>query len=125
MRRRSVIGLSLAVAAFCACQERGAAAAATAASEPGAAPLREFCTTPQQGRVIRADPANYRALLAGLMPGDTLFLAPGEYSRLDIVNLRGAPGRCISISGPRGDRRAVILGESGKRTVDIVASSYV
>ncbi len=89
-----------------------------------AAPL-DHCAATEPGRVIRVGPANYGALLAGLMPGDTLFLTPGEYPRLEIVNLRGALGRCISITGPAGNPRAVIFGESGKRTVEIVDSSYV
>ena len=71
------------------------------------------------------DPSNYRRLIAGLVPGDTLVLAAGEYPRLTIANLSGAPGRCVTITGPAGERPAVIFGEIGKRTVEIIDSSYI
>jgi hypothetical protein len=52
-------------------------------------------------------------MIGGLVPGDTLVLTAGEYPRLTIANLAGAPGRCITITGPAGDRPAVIFGEIG------------
>jgi hypothetical protein len=64
-------------------------------------------------------------MLLGLLPGDTLVLAAGEYPRLAIANLAGAPGRCVTITGPAGDRPAVIFGEIGNRTVEIIDSSYI
>jgi hypothetical protein len=64
-------------------------------------------------------------MIPGLMPGDTLVLAAGEYPRLTVANLAGALGRCITITGPASDRPAVILGEIGHRTVEIIDSSYL
>ena len=61
----------------------------------------------------------------GLVPGETLVLAAGEYPLLTIANLAGAPGRCITITGPAGDRPAVIFGQIGNGTVEIIDSSYV
>jgi hypothetical protein len=93
--------------------------------EPNEAPLAKFCASEEPGRFFQAGPSTYRALLATLMPGDTLLLTPGEYPRLRIADLHGAPGRCITISRPAGPARAVIVGEAGHRTVEIVDSSYV
>jgi hypothetical protein len=64
-------------------------------------------------------------MIPGLVAGDTLVLAPGEYPRLTIANLAGAPGRCVTITGPAGDRPAVIFGEIGNKTVEIIDSSYI
>jgi hypothetical protein len=64
-------------------------------------------------------------MIGGLVPGDTLVLTAGEYPRLTIANLAGAPGRCITITGPAGDRPAVIFGEIGNKTVEIIDSSYI
>lgn len=103
--------------------------AAMAAADPTpaspAVPSDDFCSPIANGRVLQADPANYRTLLAGLQPGDTLRLAAGSYPRLRIAGIHGAPGHCVRITGPMSGPRAVITGEYGHRTVDIVASSYV
>jgi hypothetical protein len=96
-----------------------------AGNEPGGAPPPEFCAAQEPRRILRADPSNYRRMISGLVPGDTLVLAGGEYPRLAIANLAGAPGHCITITGPAGERPAVIFGEIGNRTVEIVDSSYV
>jgi hypothetical protein len=126
-RRKLLIGLCLvAVApALSGCQGPGERAAATPAYEPTGTPPRDFCTTQQAGRVLRADPTNYRTLLSSLIAGDTLLLAPGEYSRLEVANLRGMPGHCITITGPPRNPRAIIYGEIGNKTVEIVDSSYL
>jgi hypothetical protein len=86
---------------------------------------RQFCAAREQGRVVLADPSNYRALIAKLTVGQTLLLAPGEYPRLVIANVHGEPGRCITITGPTGTRRATVMGEIGNNTVEIISSSYV
>jgi hypothetical protein len=99
--------------------------AAVPVYQSGKLPTPDFCATQPEGRGIRADPSNYRTLLSGLSPGDVLLLAPGEYPRLRIANIRGAPGRCITIAGPTGDRRAIIFGASGNKTVEIIDSSYI
>jgi hypothetical protein len=64
-------------------------------------------------------------MIPGLVAGDTLVLAGGDYPRLTMANLAGAPGRCVTITGPAGDRPAVIFGEIGNRTVKIIDSSYI
>jgi hypothetical protein len=123
MRGKSLVALSLAIAALAisACQKINEPAAAV---PTGAAASGDFCSA-QAGRVLGADPLNYRTLLSNLAPGDSLLLEPGEYPQLTIENLNGAPGRCITIRGPAGNRRAVIFGASGNKTVEIIGSSYI
>lgn len=75
--------------------------------------------------VLDADPSNYRALLAGLKPGDTLNLAPGTYPLLKVSELNGNPNAWITISGPNAGPPATIAGEFGYNTVEILNSSYV
>lgn len=125
MLRPAAFWLAFAIVlAHAACQPAGMTAAVPvdAPSEP---PPADFCASAQRGRLLEADPATYRALLARLAPGDTLLLAPGEYPRLRIAGLHGAPRRCITITGPAGPGRATIVGEIGHRTVEIVDASYV
>src|SRR6516162_10035860 len=88
-------------------------------------PSQDFCVAKEPGRLLRADPASYQKLIPALQSGDTLLLAPGRYTRLTIANLNGEPGRCISISGPTAGPRAVIAGQAGHNTVEIVDSSYI
>jgi len=73
---------------------------------------------------INVDPSNYRALLPKLKPGDTLYLQAGTYARLLIMNLNGTPEAWITITGPRSET-AVIAGDSGHNTIEILNSSYV
>ncbi|MBV8133995.1 MAG: hypothetical protein JO282_15990 [Alphaproteobacteria bacterium] len=100
---------------------------ATAISPPNAigVPSEDFCVTKGQGRVLRADPSNYRELVSALQAGDTLLLASGRYPLLTVANLNGGPGRCITIAGPAAGARAVIVGQTGHNTVEIVDSSYI
>jgi Right handed beta helix region len=98
---------------------------AAPARQVGSAPVEDFCASRERGRILHADPANYRTLLARLTAGDTLFLAPGAYRRLTIADIAGAPGRCIAVTGPATGPRAVIGGEIGYNTVEIIDSSYV
>jgi hypothetical protein len=126
MMRETLVALHFAAAAsvLSACQG-GSATVAAAGNEPGSAPPLDFCAAQGRGRIRRADPSNYRRMLPRLVPGDTLVLAAGEYPRLTIANLAGAPGRCITITGPAGERSAVIFGETGNKTVEIIDSSYI
>ena len=126
-RRRSLAGLYLAAVAraLTACQGSAVTVAAEPVYASNVASSLDFCMTREQGRVVPADPANYQALIPTLSAGQTLMLAPGEYPRLVIANIRGAPGRCITITGPTGSRRATIFGEIGNNTVEIIDSSYV
>jgi hypothetical protein len=79
-----------------------------------------------QGRLLFANPDNYRQLLRQLGPGDTLRLAPGEYRRgLVVHDLHGEPEAPIVIEGPADPPFAVILGRSGHNTVSIKDSRHV
>jgi hypothetical protein len=104
-----------------------AIATATAMSppDPSGVPSEDFCAAKGPGRVLRADPSNYRELVSALQAGDTLLLASGRYPRLTIANLNGEPGRCITVTGPAAGQRAVIVGQNGHNTAEIVDSSYI
>jgi hypothetical protein len=119
------IWLATVAPAFCACQGPAIPEAALASAPPAAPPRDGFCASFEPGRVLQADPSDYQALIPRLKAGDSLSLAPGDYRRLEVRHVNGAPGRCITIAGPAGTRRAIIHGESGGKTVEIVDSSYV
>ena len=93
--------------------------------DPIGVPSEEFCAAKGQGRILRADPSNYQELLRALRAGDTLVLTAGRYPRLTIANLNGEPGRRITVTGPAEGPRAVIAGQKGYTTVEIVDSSYI
>ena len=96
-----------------------------AGDEPSNTPPSDFCAAQEPRRILRAGPSDYRRVIPGLVPGDTLLLSPGDYPRLIIANLKGGPGRCITITGLAGDRPAIIFGEIGHKTVEIIDSSYI
>src|SRR5215472_12643771 len=101
-RRLLLVGLSIAIFGF------GLGKAMAAAMPPrdaGGAPSPDFCVAKKQGRVLRADPSNYRKLLTTLQAGDTLLLESGQYPLLTIAKLNGAPGRCITVTGPTAGPR--------------------
>jgi hypothetical protein len=100
-------------------------AAATTPHDATGAPPEDFCAAKGRGRLLHADPSNYQELVPRLQAGDTLLLTAGRYPRLTIVNLNGGPGRCITISGPAAAPRAVIAGQVGHNTVEIIDSSYI
>jgi hypothetical protein len=68
-----------------------------------------------------ATPANYRALVRTLKPGDTLNLTAGRYPGLWIAGLNGTAEAWITITGAA----AVIEGRPDSNTVEIENSSYV
>jgi hypothetical protein len=78
-----------------------------------------------KANVLHATPANYRALLRTLKPGDTLSLQPGTYPRLNIAGLNGAAEQWITITGPASGRPAIVAGSDGNNTIEITGSSYV
>lgn len=80
---------------------------------------------PAMAAELEAKPSNYRKLLSTLRPGDTVNMAPGKYLRLTITGLNGTPTAWIKIKGPTSGAPAIILGESGYNTVEIVNSSFV
>src|SRR5215472_9725057 len=126
MRRGSFNALCFAIAAsaLSACQGNGRPTV-SAANQQSGTPAPDYCAAQEPGRVLKADPSNYRRIVSGLAPGDTLLLMPGNYRALKIANLQGAPGHCITITGQAGKRPAVILGEIGNKTVVIIDSSYI
>ena len=84
-----------------------------------------FCF-PVSADIIDANPANYRTLLPLLQAGDTLRLAPGNYTQgLPIWNMNGQPGLPIVIDGPSSGPPAVFEGRSCCNTVSIGDSSYI
>ena len=72
-----------------------------------------------------ADPATYRSVVRDLRPGDRLRLKPGLYRRgLPLIDLHGAPGQPIEISGPH-DGSAVFLGRANHNTVELRRASHL
>src|SRR5579862_6525184 len=84
-----------------------------------------YAAQPGTAAVVEANPANYRALLRDLNPGDTLNLAPGNYSRLPIRDVNGTPDAWITITGPKSGPPAVIFGVLHNNTVEITNCSYL
>ena len=125
MRRKDIAALCLVItAAIPACQG-DSSGMLVAANERSGTAAADFCAAREPGRILRADPSNFQRTLSGLAPGDTLLLTPGNYPPLKIANLSGAPGRCITITGMAANRSAVVLGEIGNKTVEIIDSSYI
>jgi len=125
MRRKDIAALCLVItAAIPACQG-DSSGMLVAANERSGTAAADFCAAREPGRTLRADPSNFQRTLSGLAPGDTLLLTPGNYPPLKIANLSGAPGRCITITGMAANRSAVVLGEIGNKTVEIIDSSYI
>src|SRR5579862_6536994 len=84
-----------------------------------------YAAQPGAAAVIDANPSTYRALLRDLKPGDTLNLAPGNYTRLPITDVNGTPDAWITITGPKTGAPAVILGVQHNNTVEITNCSYL
>jgi|GEM_PF-922353 len=75
---------------------------------------------------IRATPADYKAKVAALKPGDTVVLVAGEYrGLLRLVGLHGEPNAPITIQGPPGPLEAVFIGRRGANTLEFTDSSYI
>ncbi|HEY0371797.1 MAG TPA: hypothetical protein VGD79_07330, partial [Thermoanaerobaculia bacterium] len=82
----------------------------------GAAPLR----------TIQAGPSDYVAKVANLIPGDRLQLAAGTYGQyLNLYNLHGQAGQCITIEGPASGSPALFTGSDTRNIVSIWDSSYL
>ncbi|MEQ8663973.1 MAG: hypothetical protein RLW62_24410, partial [Gammaproteobacteria bacterium] len=76
--------------------------------------------------VFEVGPANYRAVLATLGPGDELRLGPGVYDDgLPIHGLNGTGAEPIIISGAAGSRPSVLLGRPGSNTVSIRNAAHI
>jgi len=79
-----------------------------------------------RAELIDAGPADYRARLRALRPGDILQLAPGEYgSGLPVHGLAGEPGRPIVIHGPASGAPALFLARPGHNTISLVDAQHV
>jgi hypothetical protein len=77
-------------------------------------------------RTIQATPSTYKALLAGLKPGDRLLLAPGTYTQqLVFSGLNGLPNRCIVIEGPATGTPAHFTGSDIYNTISLKNVSYL
>lgn len=77
-------------------------------------------------RTIQATPATYKALLAGLKPGDRLLLAPGTYTQqLVFSGINGLPNRCIVIEGPATGTPAHFTGSDIFNTISLKNVSYL
>jgi len=90
-------------------------------------PLVLGLCTPLAARAatIDANPSNYRTLLAGLGPGDTLRLAAGVYTQsLPLHGMNGTAQQPIVIVGPQ-DHSAVFQGQTCCNTVQFDDSSYI
>lgn len=83
------------------------------------------------GRVINAGPNDYLTKVRALRPGDTLVLAPGTYDDpndvpgLPLFDLNGTPSQPITITGPEGGARPVLLGRSTHNTIRFGNASHV
>src|SRR5581483_6766635 len=74
---------------------------------------------------VDADPSNYTAALASLVPGDTLNLAAGTYTQeLNVANLNGTASMPITIQGPSMGA-ATFVGDACCNVVEITNSSFV
>ncbi len=79
-----------------------------------------------RARVFHGTPSDYRSLIVGLAPGDTLSLAAGTYRRgLPIIDLHGVSGRAIVVTGPARGAPAIFFGRPCCNTVQIKDSSHV
>jgi hypothetical protein len=77
-------------------------------------------------RTIQATPSNYKSLLAGLLPGDRLLLAPGTYTQqLVLSGKNGQPNRCIVIEGPATGTPALFTGSDIYNTISLKNVSYL
>lgn len=78
----------------------------------------------QTGRALSADPSNYRSVVDGLVAGDILTLAPGDYDRGLPIRTAGAPGSCVVIQGADA-KTTRILGSDAFNLVALYGASYV
>lgn len=78
-----------------------------------------------EGRLLTADPFDYRDVVNELKPGDCLRLDAGAYVHgLSVSDLHGEPGAPIIIEGP-SDGEAVFEASSGSNTVSLRRVSHL
>ncbi|HYG63420.1 MAG TPA: hypothetical protein VEL74_12620 [Thermoanaerobaculia bacterium] len=77
-------------------------------------------------RTIQANPSTYKSLIAGLLPGDRMLLAPGTYTQgLRLHGKNGQPNKCIVIEGPATGTPALFVGSGLWNTVSLRDNSYL
>lgn len=82
-------------------------------------------TLASAGEIKHAGPQDYRKVLGSLMPGDTLVLAAGVYSRgLPLSDCHGSPDAWITIQGPE-QGIAEIRQTQNANCVELRQCSYV
>lgn len=83
-----------------------------------------LCTSHVQANFISATSANYTSYISGLQPGDTLFLAAGNYTnQLNLSNKNGTATDPIVIMGDGNN--TVFLGNACCNTVNLTDCSYI
>ncbi len=85
------------------------------------------CEGGPTGTIYEATPSDdLSAIVAAMVPGDTLRLAPGTYTGgLRLHGLVGAPGACFYFESQDPNDPARFLGSSSRNTVSLADSRYV
>lgn len=77
------------------------------------------------GRSLEAGPDDYRTVLEGARPGDTLRLRPGLYTRGLPMRTSGEEGRCIVVEAQDRDARPVFRGSDAFNVLAIHGASWI
>ncbi|MCB9592697.1 MAG: hypothetical protein H6719_08185 [Sandaracinaceae bacterium] len=77
------------------------------------------------GRTLEAGPGDYRDVLDTLLPGDTLRLRGGDYSRGLPLTVSGEPGRCIVIEALDLAARPRFEGSDAFNIVAVHGASWI
>jgi hypothetical protein len=79
-----------------------------------------------RAETLDAGPSNYRTVVQQLGPGDTMQLAPGDYTDgFPLSGLFGTENAWITIRGPESGPPARILGRACCNTVEIESATYL
>jgi hypothetical protein len=88
--------------------------------------LWSLLAAPVGAGTYEAVPFDYRRILKGLEPGDTLVLKTDDYKHgLWIEGLHGTPEAWIVIKGPDNGEAPRLVGRGGSNTIEIRDSSYI
>lgn len=77
------------------------------------------------GRTLEAGPGDYRDVLTTLMPGDTLRLSPGTYTRGLPLRTSGSEGACIVIEAFDPSDRPLFEGSDSFNIVAVHGASWI
>lgn len=84
------------------------------------------CDDGPTGQELSVTPADYKATVAMMQPGDVMRFQPGDYpDGLTITGLHGSAGACYFFEGPAEGPPARFLGSSNRNTVSLRDSSYI